>query len=500
VESLFISVLNMSLTASYVILAVILVRLILRKSPKAISYALWAAVGFRLSIPLTIESIFSLIPFRPQPIPQVAALGEHVSFGASAGAALKAIGDAVNGGLGTITVYLGRTSDGYPITTEAYHSGVWLMFGSYLWIIGLAVLLIYSAVSIFMLNRRLRSAVPIDGRIYEAGNIKTPFVLGLFRPKIYIPAGLSEDEKSYIILHEQAHIRRFDHLVKIAAFFILCVHWFNPLVWVAFLLMSSDMEMACDERVIKEMGSKIKQAYSTSLLSMATGRRMINGSPLAFGEGNLKGRIKNILNFKRPATWAMVASIVLIAALIIGFSLNRPSSNEPSEQDNNMQLTLDDVKALAKKGDSLKFKDFSDFKGADASSNLNYHIMVYGVEGGYRLIVRTDGDQIDSADLERIWSSGGSGIDIRYNDVDEFIESHPSVEDIANWQDITVGTPRDEVHMIMGEPDFMLSGLWGDVYEMIDGSSVIFYYDEDGKVKYIMKNGDIVINTTPPTD
>src|SRR5690606_23560949 len=148
---------------------------------------------------------------------------------------------------------------------------------------------------------------------------------------IYIPSGLSEEEKSYIILHEQTHIRRFDHLVKMVAFLILCVHWFNPLIWAAFLLMSADMEMSCDERVLKEMGGKIKQAYSTSLLSLATGRHLINGSPLAFGEGNIKGRIKNILNFKKPAAWVMVVSIILIAALVIGFTSNRPSADSSSD-------------------------------------------------------------------------------------------------------------------------------------------------------------------------
>ncbi len=327
-EELFLTVLNMSLTASYVIAAIILARLFLKKAPKVISYILWTVAGFRLTVPFTFESVFSLIPFKSQLIPQTAALSENVSLGSAAGAALRAVGDAANGGLGTVTVYLGKTADGYPITTEAYHSEVWLMFGSYLWLIGIAALLIYSVASIVLLKRRLSGALLSESNIYEAKNLKTPFVLGFFRPKIYIPCGLSAEEKSYIILHEQTHIKRFDHVVKFAAFLILCVHWFNPLVWIAFMLMSTDMELSCDERVLREMGGGIKKPYAASLLSLATGKHILNGSPLAFGEGNVKGRIKNVLNFKKPAAWIIVAAVALVVVLSVGLAANRETSTD----------------------------------------------------------------------------------------------------------------------------------------------------------------------------
>lgn len=322
-EELFLTVLNMSLTASYVITAIMVARLFLKKAPKVISYILWAAAGFRLAVPFSFESVFSMIPFQAQPIPQTATLGESVSLGSAAGAALRAVGDVANGGLGTVTVYLGKTADGYPITTQAYHSEVWLMFGSYLWLIGITALLIYSVVSIVLLKRRLSGALLFENNIYEAANLKTPFVLGFFRPKIYLPSGLSAEERSYIILHEQTHIKRFDHVVKFAAFLILCVHWFNPLVWFAFMMMSTDMELSCDERVLKDMGTEVKKPYAASLLSLATEKRILNGSPLAFGEGNVKGRIKNVLNFKKPAPWIIIAAIVFVAVLSIGFTTNK---------------------------------------------------------------------------------------------------------------------------------------------------------------------------------
>lgn len=337
---MFVSVLNMSLTASYVIASLIVIRFCLKRAPKAISYGLWAVAGFRLLLPFSFESAFSLLPFQAQPIPQTVVLGEQVSFRSAASAALQAVGDAANGGLDTITVQLGKTAEGSPVTMQAYHSQVWMALGSYLWLIGIALLLTYSVASIVLLNRRLAGARCLRDNIYEAENLRTPFVLGFIHPKIYIPAGLLEEEKVYIILHEQTHIRRLDHIVKLAAFLILCLHWFNPLVWIAFLLMSTDMEMSCDERVLKEMGEGIKNAYSTSLLSLAAGRYIVNGSPLAFGEGNIRGRIKNVLNFRKPAAWIIAVSTVLAVILGIGLAANRTKDMEPD-------LSLLNIKNLA---------------------------------------------------------------------------------------------------------------------------------------------------------
>lgn len=311
-ESMFLSVLNMSLTASYVIAAIMLVRLFLKKAPKVISYVLWAVAGFRLVFPFSFESVFSLIPFKSSPIP--------------ADIAVQPI-PRVDSGIMAVDNAVGRVLPAAEPIASANQLQIWQTVGTCLWLIGIAALLIYSIVSIILLKRQLREAVLAEGNIYEAENLKTPFVLGFLRPKIYIPASLSTEERSYVILHEQTHIRRFDHVVKLFAFLVLCVHWFNPLVWIAFILMTADMEMSCDERVLKEMGGDIKKAYSTSLLSMATGRRLINGSPLAFGEGNIKGRIKNVLNFKKPAAWVIAVSVVLVVALSVGFATNRASNN-----------------------------------------------------------------------------------------------------------------------------------------------------------------------------
>ncbi len=307
-EGMFISLLNMSLTASYVIAAIMLARLFLKRAPKVISYTLWVVAGFRLVFPFSFESIFSLMPFKSAPIPADIAIQST---------------PRIDSGIIIVDSVVSHVLPGGTPAASVNPLQIWQTVGAYLWFAGCIVMLVYSVVSISLLKRQLRSAVLTEGNIYEAENLKTPFVLGFIRPKIYIPSGLSAEEKGYIILHEQTHIKRFDHAVKLAAFLILCVHWFNPLVWMAFVYCVKDMEMSCDERVLKETGGEIKQAYSTSLLSLATGRRLINGSPLAFGEGNIKGRIKNVLNFKKPAVWVVVAATALVVALSIGFALNR---------------------------------------------------------------------------------------------------------------------------------------------------------------------------------
>ncbi len=178
-------------------------------------------------------------------------------------------------------------------------------------------------VSFVVLKQKMREATYLEANIYEAGNISSPFVLGVIKPMIYLPIGLSMQERGYILMHEQTHIRRRDHIVKLVAYFILCMHWFNPLVWGAFLLMGIDMEQSCDECVLNEMGGEAKKDYSILLLSLATERRIIGGSPLAFGEGGVKGRIKNVLNFKRTPRMIIVASVALVAVLSLGFAVDR---------------------------------------------------------------------------------------------------------------------------------------------------------------------------------
>ncbi len=307
-DKLFLTILNMSLTGTYVIVAICLARLPLKKAPKIISYWMWAVAGFRLVFPISIKSVFSLIPFKPQTIPldigmqQVPSIDSGILF--------------VNKAVGSILPSAMTTASINPLQ-------MWTAIGAGIWFMGLSVMIIYGMVSFVVLKLKMREATLIKANIYEAKVIRSPFVLGVFIPKIYLPIGLSEQEQSYIILHEKTHIRRFDHIVKMIAYLILCLHWFNPLVWVAFFLMGKDMELSCDESVLKELGEEIKKDYSLLLLSLAMERRIIGGSPLAFGESSVKERIKNILKFKKSSRKIVTISVVLVAVLSLGFAVNR---------------------------------------------------------------------------------------------------------------------------------------------------------------------------------
>jgi len=587
-DKLFLSILNMSLNGAFVITAICLARLPLRKAPKLISYALWMVAGFRLVFPFSIESVFSLIPFNAEPIPSDIAMQPVPRINSG----IPILNNAVSGALPVAEV-----------ADSANPLQIWMDIGAYVWIFGVAVMVIYGAVSFFVLKRKLKNAVCVESNIYETENLKSPFVLGILRPVIYLPAGLSAREREYILLHEQTHIRRYDHIVNFAAYFILCLHWFNPLAWAAFLLMGADMEMSCDERVMKETDGDIRDDYSMSLVRIATGRRGTDGgqdawpsgltrspasvvrpSPLAFGENGMKERVKRVLNFSKPSRVIIVMAVVLAAVLSVGFAVNRindgnPSNwaiytfpnensdlvffqcndtpynpdytvisaqlmnnrglsdlkcgeqftlvkqigkvwkivpfadgtgfndvawfiengmsfgysirpemfafklgegnyrivvnalwygaepretltvwadftidgNAPKQEINHIpdgwlgnfdgkDMTLDDVRELAAKGDELLFEDLRQYKGGNVSSRFGSYLMVYGVAGGYRLIAGSEDStgKPYRVDLESIWENGGSGIDIRYNDVDEFLRAHPSQDSITEGQAIEI--------------------------------------------------------------
>ncbi|MEK4064643.1 MULTISPECIES: M56 family metallopeptidase [unclassified Paenibacillus] len=345
-ESLFLQLLSMSLTGSYVIVFVIVARLLLRKVPKVFSYALWSVVLFRLVCPFSFESVFSLIPAKAQEIPlqRIATQPPQIPSGLAGG------GQALNNLLAEPATAAASVVD----TSTAADTNIWLLVGQYVWLFGIAVLLLYSIRATVRLVRSLKPAQQISGNIYEMKGLATPFVFGAIRPKIYLPAELGEHERGYILKHEQVHIKRLDHLIKPLAFAVLCIHWFNPLVWIAFVLMSEDMELSCDESVIRQLGSGIKKDYSTSLLTLSAGRRFIGGSPLAFGENNTKGRILNILNYRKPAFWVVILVIIAIAAVSVGLMSN-PRQTTLTERDYAEQFIEEEIAGFAS-NEANKFK------------------------------------------------------------------------------------------------------------------------------------------------
>jgi len=325
-DTLFLQIFDMTKVASLVILIVLLVRLCLKRAPKVISYVLWVVVLFRLLCPVSIEAPISLIPQTEPTIQSYYLLNEPITPIAAIDAAQQAVGDVLNGGVGIQHVYTtDHDEDGTRRIISTDWNTVWILFTKYVWLGGMAALLIYSTVSLIRLKRRLVGAILLRDNIYLADHIDSPFVMGLFRPKIYLPSSLSEKERDYIILHEQHHIRRGDHIIKLLSFTALCLHCFNPLVWTAFILSGKDMEMSCDEAVLQKLGEDIRVDYSASLISLATGRRIIAGTPLAFGEGNTEGRIKNIAKWKKPAVWVIV--IASIACVIVAACLSTNPMN-----------------------------------------------------------------------------------------------------------------------------------------------------------------------------
>ena len=315
-NNLFLTVLNMSLTGAFVVVAICLARLPLKKAPKIIFYCLWAVAGIRLLFPLSAYSVFSLVPF-----------GTH-SISNAVSQSFVLLPPSIDGGVSIFDI----SSYAQPaeVGVAAINNPLlfWLGIGAYLWIIGVAVMLIYGIVTYAIFKTKMNEAVHIHGNIYEAKNIKSPFVLGFFAPKIYLPFDLNGEKYNCVILHEQIHVERYDHVVKFVAYYILCVHWFNPLVWLAFKLMSRDMEMSCDEAVLRKMGiDETKNEYSMSLVALATEGRFVHGSPLAFGESSIKERVKNVLNFKKRSKSITIVSAVLVLILEFGLLTSQAGAN-----------------------------------------------------------------------------------------------------------------------------------------------------------------------------
>lgn len=314
-EALFIKLLNMSITASYLVLAVVLLRLLLKKAPKAIFVAMWALVGLRLMVPFSLESIFSLIP-SAEPVPEDIA---YVPI-PTVQTGLQFFNSAVN----PVLQHSFAPAPGASVNPMQ----IVLRVASIVWAVGVAVMLGYCAFSYLRIHRKVREAACLKGRIWLCDSISSPFILGLFRPKIYLPSNMNAQDMEYVLAHENAHLKRRDHLWKPLGFLLLAVYWFNPLMWLAYILLCRDIELACDEKVLKQMGSEAKKPYSEALLNCSVKPRMIAACPLAFGEVGVKDRIKSVLSYKKPAFWIIVVAIVLCIAAVAFFFTNPVSTDK----------------------------------------------------------------------------------------------------------------------------------------------------------------------------
>ena len=321
-SEVFLKIVNMSISASWLVLAVLLLRLILKNAPKWVRVLLWGFVAVRLVCPFSIESVLSLIPSAETVSPEI-----MLDWTPEISTGIHALDTAVN-----------------PIITQSFAPQpmasanplqILIPVCANFWILGILIMLLYTGISYFLLRRKVSAAVLLRENIYQSENVASPFVLGAVKPRIYLPFRMDAKNLEHVIAHEQAHIRRRDHLWKPLGFTLLALHWFNPLMWLGYILLCRDIELACDEKVIREMDNDAKADYSEAMVACSVHRRSIAACPLAFGEVGVKTRVKSILHYKKPAFWVMLAAIVICAAVAVCFL------TDPKNQTENNGETVD---------------------------------------------------------------------------------------------------------------------------------------------------------------
>ena len=308
-NELFLKIINMSISASWLVLAVLLLRFVLKKVPKWVNVLLWGIVAVRLAFPFSIESALSLIPSTETINP-----GIMMDTVPSVQTGVPAINNVINPVIGSsLTPAPGVSAN--PLQ-------IWIPILSIVWVVGVAALLLYTAVSYWRLRCRVSEAVILQDNIYQSENVASPFVLGIMKPKIYLPYHMDGQDLSHVVSHEQAHIRRKDHWWKPLGFLLLTIYWFNPLMWLAYVLLCRDIELACDEKVIRELGNEQRADYTQALVACSVNRRMIAACPLAFGEVGVKDRVKSVMNYKKPAFWIIILAVIACVIVAVCFLTN----------------------------------------------------------------------------------------------------------------------------------------------------------------------------------
>lgn len=326
-DDIFLKILNMGITASWLILAVVLLRFLLKKAPKWLSCALWAAVAIRLICPVSFESALSLVPSAETVRMEILHAQAPTIY-----SGIPALNHVVN-----------------PALTEAFAPApgasvnplqLWTSLASDVWLLGIAALLGYAAVSYLRLRKKMGASIHVRDTLWMCDDIKTPFILGVVSPRIYLPSGMDAAQQSQVIAHETAHLKRRDHWWKPLGFLLLAVYWFHPLCWLAYILLCRDIELDCDEKVIRAMGKDDRIAYSEALLSCSSPGRMVMACPLAFGEVGVKERIKTVLGYKKPAFWLVLAAVMACVLVAVCF-LTNPQTHETMKWA--QQLSVDEV-------------------------------------------------------------------------------------------------------------------------------------------------------------
>ena len=362
--AVFLKLLNLSISASWLVLAVLVLRLVSKRSPKWMNVLLWGIVALRLVLPFSIESALSLIPSAETVSPAAVQFDPAPTITSG----VSIIDNAVNPSLSEHFAAVPTMS-----VNPLY---VWTEIAGWVWLIGLGTMLLYALVSYLRLRRRVRVSLPVQDHIYLCDAISSPFILGVVKPHIYLPSGLDEVQRQNVLSHEQAHLARRDHWWKPLGFALLAVYWFNPVLWLAYALLCRDIELACDERVIRTMDESAVKTYSTVLLACSMPRKAVITCPLAFGEVGVKERVKNALHYKKPAFWVVAASVAVCVVVAVCFLTNPPTdtdaagligfhrervtyadvTDENGAQPSNVQLTAEETDAVYALLDTLQYK------------------------------------------------------------------------------------------------------------------------------------------------
>ena len=402
---IFQKALNMSIAAGWLILAVIALRLLLRRAPKRFRLLLWAVVGLRLALPWSIESALSLIP-SAQTLPE----GIMLERAPVLDTGISSLNGAINPGFtAAFTPELGASAN--PLQ-------VLLPIAAALWMLGAAAMLLWALVSWLRLRKRVREAVRLEENVYEC-EIASPFVLGLFRPRIYLPFSLENGERELVLAHERAHITAGDHIIKPLGWLLLAAHWYNPLVWLAYALFCRDIELACDERVVRGLSLSDRADYSQALLDLSRPRRGVRACPLAFGESSVKGRVKSVLSYKKPAFWLVLLAVVVCVGAAVCFLTDPKEEAEPVDDgdggvvisarlEENFPAQVLDY-AFACTEEMAEELSYLGLKSAELT-DLSCYAEVEAPEGGTLLLFRL-GARFELAEPESVAPAGGMVIE-----------------------------------------------------------------------------------------
>ena len=363
-SGIFLKLLNLSISASWLVLVVLALRLVLKRAPKWVNVLLWGMVALRLMLPFSIESALSLIPSAETLSPEVVRFDPAPTITSG----VTIIDNAVNPSL----------SESFAAAPLASVNPlyVWTYLAGWVWLIGLAAMLLYALVSYLRLRRRVSASIPLRENIYVCDEVASPFILGILRPRIYLPSALDEAQRGSVLSHERAHLARRDHWWKPLGFALLAVYWFNPLLWLAYTLLCRDIELACDERVLCGMDAGQVKDYSSALLACSVPRRMLAACPLAFGEVGVGARVKNALRYKKPAFWVVAASVAVCVVVAVCFLTDPPTDTDAAglvgfhreqvtyadvtdasgAQPSNVQLTAEETNAVYALLDALQYK------------------------------------------------------------------------------------------------------------------------------------------------